>query len=368
MKVSRIAWLGLILTSGSVFASAIPATEPSGAWNGANDPGKWSQDYVHVLDKLPLDGQMTDHQPWSDTYWPSNQAGIAARWNWPGSNGFKYTTYTEAQVRALSQEQLAKLSPAEKYDIFMGRFDYPTVTSVRKTTDPHAEYWAGICHGWSPAAINLAEPAAVTVTSAGGITIPFGSDDVKALLDSYYANNAHAAHFLGGRCRSGDNDGNPLHAILSPILRTSACDGVNPGAFHLILANELGLNHEGFVANVNRWREVWNQPVYAYKSSILATRAPSHDSAPGTVKELVVHTEMIYADEIDPNWNPVVGTSLFKSDTGKYDYTLELDAAGRIVGGQWISDDRPAFLWSTPKLDFSGYFSGINSIYRPAGH
>ena len=66
-----------------------------------------------------------------------------------------------------------------------------------------------------------------------------------------------------------------------------------------------------------------------------------------------MHTEMNYADEIDPNWNPVVGTANFKSDTGKYDYSLEIDAAGRIVGGEWLGlGSRPAFLVFAPKLEF----------------
>jgi hypothetical protein len=355
-----------VLLAVSAIANASTNADKSGGWNGSNDPSKWGG-YEYVLDRLPLQGQVTDHQPWSDTYWPSNKAGIAARWNWAGQNGFKYKTFTEAEVRAMSPDELAKLSPAEKYDIFMGRFDYPTVASVRKATNPNAEYWAGICHGWSPAAINHAEPAPVTVTSAGGIAVPFGSADVKALIDWYYAGNEKAVHFLGAKCRAGDTDGNPIRVILDPLFRNSACDGVNPGAFQLVLGNELGVRHSGFVADVNRWREVWNQPVYAFRTAITGSRAVARDAAPGTVRELLVHTEMDYADEIDPSWNPVVGTPDFKMDTGKYDYTIELDASGRIVGGEWLGSERPAFLWAAPKLEFTGYFSGISSIYKPAG-
>lgn len=341
--------------------------DEQGAWNKPNDPTSWSTLYNYNLKELPLKGNVEGHQPWSDTYWPSREAGIASRWNWEGQNGFKYKTLTEAQVRSLTQDQLAKLSPAEKYDIFMGRFDFPTVKSIRDATSPHAEYWAGICHGWSPAAINHAEPAAVTVTGPSQIAVPFGSDDVKALIDQYYADNAHPSAFLGEKCESGEG-GNIFHRIASPFLNNSACDDVNAGALHVILTNELGIKHAGFVADVDRWREVWNQPITGFTSQMRGTRAPQQDAAPGTVSEVLVHTDMFYTDELEkPSWTPVVGTPNYKGGVEHYDYSLELDAYGRIIGGQWISDNRPDFLWNAPKLQFTGYMEGINAIYRAAG-
>ena len=63
---------------------------------------------------------------------------------------------------------------------------------------------------------------------------------------------------------------------------------------------------------------------------------------------------------------PVVGTKDFKEGVEKYDYTLELDSAGRILGGQWISAARPDFLWTAAKLKFTGHYQGLEQIYRPA--
>lgn len=341
--------------------------DEKGAWDAANNPSRWQSGYEYRFDQLPLEGAMENHTPWSDTYWPSDQAGIAARWQQPGSNGFKYKLLSEAQVRALPQGQLAKLSPAEKYDIYMGRFDYPTVKMVRDKTSPHAESWEGICNGWSPAAINLEEPAPVLVTGASGIAVPFGSDDVKALLDEYYANNAQATEFLGLKCNRG---GGGIRGIIGVFTSSAACDDVNAGALHVILANELGLRHQGLVADVDRTRQVWNQPVYGFHAQVVGHRGPSHDAAPGTVREVLIHASMSYANEIDPSWLPVVGTKNFNSKNAEYDYSLELDAAGRIIGGQYYlksNQDRPDFLWNAPKLQFTGYYEGLNGIYRPAG-
>lgn len=350
--------------------TAVPAMDGDGAWNRANNPRTWSPSYEYRFQTLPLGGRVQDHTPWSDTYWPSYQAGIAARWNSRGDNGFKYPLWSEASVRAMPYEQLARLSPAEKYDIFMGRFDYPTVSRVRASTSPRNERWAGICHGWSPAALNHLEPAPVTAVGASGIAVPFGSADVKALLDDYYAENAVASHFLGLRCgKPAAGERNIFRTIFGAFRSPAACKDVNAGAFHVILANELGLKHQGFVADVDRARQVWNQPVYAFSSRVVGARGPSPDAAEGTVREILVHTEMTYALETEPLWQPVVGTPHFKSETAKYDYALELDASGRIIGGQYYLKSNPArpdFLWSAPRLQFTGYAEGINRVYRAA--
>ena len=102
----------------------------------------------------------------------------------------------------------------------MGRFDYPTVTTVRHATNPSAEYWAGICHGWSPAAIN---PRRTRTREPGRREWDRRTFRIRrcqsADRHSYYANNAKPTHFLGAKCNSNsDSDGNPIHAILSPFL------------------------------------------------------------------------------------------------------------------------------------------------------
>jgi hypothetical protein len=340
--------------------------DEKGRWDGNNNPANWSSGYEYRFDRLPLEGNMKSHQPWSDTYWPSNRAGIAARWNLEGSNGFKYKMYNLEQLRAMSPAQIARLSPAEKYDILMGRYDYPTVKAVRGKTSSHAKGWEGICHGWSPASLNHAEPAPVTVTSKDGIEIAFGSADVKGILDNYYADHAQADSFLGARCKKG---GGGWRGFIGHFRGAGACEDVNAGAFHVILTNELGQRGHGFVADVDRSNQVWNQPVFGFSSKVMGMRSPSRDSAPGTVREVLIHTTMFYADEIAPAWDPVVGTKKYAQDKKEYDYAIELDSAGRIVGGQYYlksNPSRPDFLWSAPRLGFTGYYMGLNKIYRPA--
>ena len=79
------------------------------------------------------------------------------------------------------------MSLVEKYDLYLGRYDYPTVKRVWGETRKGASSWHWICHGVSPSSLNYSEPKAVTVYNPDGIEITFYASDVKALLAYYYA-------------------------------------------------------------------------------------------------------------------------------------------------------------------------------------
>jgi hypothetical protein len=52
-----------------------------------------------------------------------------------------------------------------------------------------------------------------------------------------------------------------------------------------------------------------------------------------------------------------------------YEYYLEIDAAGKIIGGSWISETRPDFLWMFARSDnFKNSpipLGGLGKIYVP---
>ncbi len=328
------------------------------AWDRSNDPLHLGEQYEYTLAQLPVDGQATE-TPWSDSYWPSHKGGIALRWlDSEESDAFKYVSPDKTQVQAMSQEDLAKLSPAEKFDIFNDRYDYPTVKKERKRVSPDAESWEGICHGWAPAAINFAEPKPVLITNASGMQIPFGSADVKALLDYYQGVVSFARfHMLGQRCDANITD-DPEAA------KKPECRDTNAGAFHVILANLIGLQKKALVADVTRDAEVWNQPVYAFSTKLGEKHAPSAGASPDAVSEVEVETDMTYTKEVSPNWEALNGTDEFNNHTLTYRYRIELNSDGKIVGGAWDDDeDRPDFLWTQEKPRFDGYYSGLDTIY-----
>ena len=333
------------------------ASHTKEAWNSQNDPLVLRGDYQRTLATLPTEGELTV-LPWSDTYWPNYQGGISSRWHHGSGVPFQYSTPTAAEVAAMSVADLSALSPAEKYDVYAGRFDYPTVAVERQRTHPTDATWEGICHGWSPAAINFAEPQPILAVSPAGVAIPFGSSDIKALLSYYQGQIAHAPYrMLGGRCDI-DLTVHPEAASLPQ------CRDTNAGAFHVVLTNQLGLMNQGFVADVTRDQQVWNQPVHGFSSTILGMQAPSPGAAAGTVQEAVIETQMRYSEEVHPRWDASNGTGHHADGVKVYQYRVELDQNGAIIGGEWMSDVRPDFLWSQERPAFTGYYGQLSSLFE----
>ncbi len=323
----------------------------AGTWDGYNNPANMDveRNYNYNVNQLPLHAA-TALTPWSETFWPMNKGSINYRWNSPDHDGFYYIPFSKSQILKMSLEELKMLSPAEKYDLYMGNYDYPLYNEVRSYGNPRAAYWYGICDGWSIAAIQYSEPAPVILANPDGVLVPFGSSDVKGLLSF-----AAAVHFkvrtgqVGMKCRGVD--------LVSP------CSDINPGAMHVVLANQLGLLKKAFVVERDPGKEIWNQPAYAYDFQILGSEE-SEDGDHG----LRVHGTFRYTDELEnSSWDPVVGTPNFKSDKIEMDYILDLDARNNIIGGEWINgSDHPDFLWiPTNHLEFTDSMIGINKIYKP---
>jgi hypothetical protein len=340
-------------------------------WDGWNSPSKIGENVEYHLDQLPMSGSLDldDGLGWSGSYWPSEKGGIAHRWNHPTPNNFKYKTNSLETLKLMSQEQINQLSPAEKYDIYMGQYNYPTVSRVLRTTKKSAKRdWAGICHGWALASLFLIEPEPVTMTNADGITIGFGSSDVKGLISHYYAYGFNGkGRQIGKRCFGRWNP-------------KGDCNGVHPASFHIALTNMIGIQKRGFVADVDRYKEVWNQPVVAYDYQITETVPTTRrDRKYGVAKKVFVEMKMTYADELQRvpgapddeyedwhTWDPVFGTKHNEKTTKTYEYTLELNKNGKIIGGTWWSADRPDFLWfKTPDNVFKNRYKGLLDIYKP---
>ena len=341
-----------------VRSGAIDTAHLKEAWDANNDP-RLLKDYYEVrLLQLPTSAEL-DRKPWTDTYWPSYRGGIANRWNdSSGPDSFSYPLAGQQQLRTMSIDELKKLSPAEKYDILQGRLDYPLVKEERARTSPNHPTWYGLCHGWAPAALNFDEPNPITVRSNFGFEVPFGSSDVKALL--IFAQHVEGgARMLGQRCEY-DLEHDPSHA------NDPACRDTNAGSFHIVLANQIGLLKEGFVADVARGFEVWNQPVFGYQSTITDDSTNVYpQAAPGTVRVVTVFTKLRFISEIGAYWDPKPFAEFpYQEGNRSLKYTLELNQANEIIGGEWLTQDRPDFLWTQKKPRFSGYLARIASLYQ----
>lgn len=193
-----------------------------------------------------------------------------------------------------------------------------------------------------------------------------------------------------------------------------SCENTNAGAFHIVMANQLGKNKEGFLFDKTRDVEVWNQPAFKYSSQIEKLPVSSlPTSAPGTASVVKVKTKLYYADDSDYGWtySTPANLNLFKwdganfqqmietfkeeyakysrllmnegdedealkyplgvHDAASYEYTLDLNANGEIIGGDWISFDRPDYMWIMKKEGFFDDFKRLGEVYQavqyPAG-
>jgi hypothetical protein len=341
-------------------------------WNSSENPEKLGIAIEYKYNKIPkaYSIPLESNIGWSGSYWPSEKGGIAHRWNHPVKEDFEYISPNLYQLKYMGISKVDQLSPAEKLDILNGNYHYPLRDRVWKTTKKSKRKdWAGICHGWAMATLNFPEPKPVTLINKDGIKVNFGSSDIKGLL-SYYMAYGHKSKTtqIGHRCFG------KLRSF-----RKGKCKGVNPAAFHIVMGNLLGIYKRGFIADVDRYKEVWNQPVISYEFVHLGQEFPSDkEYKKGIAKKVKVKAYMTYVDELQKvpgaadddfedhkMWTPVIGTIHNEKTTKEYLYTLELDFSGKIIGGTWNSDDRPDFLWikSAPKKFLGKTFDNINSIF-----
>ncbi|MBY0516611.1 MAG: hypothetical protein K2P81_06880 [Bacteriovoracaceae bacterium] len=339
--------------------STVSFAQDKEKWPDYSNPAIVSSTFELRMDKLPLEGHHdVPHTGWSDDYWPTQLGSINRRWTAPGQPGFDLKSPNLAIAKSMSEKEISQLAPTEKYDLWRGRYDYPLVKRVDGNADPKAKDWAGICNGWSPASLNLKEPQPIVMTNADGIKIPFGSSDIKALLSFYYAYEVNTpTQQIGLRCFVGRG---------LRVLARGCGDDVNAGAFHIIMANKLGLERKGFLADVDRLKEVWNQPITGFTSKILQSRPASSGASKQAVSEVLVQTDLTYGSEIEPQWEAVLGTSIQTYEKIELEYTVELDAQGKIVGGKWESWIRPDFLWFRGKAPFTGDFKDLEKLYEAA--
>ncbi len=312
---------------------------------------------VANFNELPLQGEIHDQgRYWSGDYWQHNRGSINRRWYTAVPVGFDTVSPGRDAVASMGLEALKELAPSEKYDLLMGRYDYPLKKEVTRLARRTAKDWEGLCHGWAPATLNHREPEPKTLTNPHGIEIPFGSSDIKALLTYYYAyHSGGKSSQIGKRCyKDAPAAGTELQQ------ETDQCnDDLDPGLFHIVLANKVGLKGESFLADMDRYREVWNHPIVTFTSKVLSESVNRKK-----VRTLTVNTQLYYVDEKEENfWTPTIGTSEHVTTHKSYDYQLDVDADGKILRGRWISADRPDFVWSLKRPErFEGYFLRIEDL------
>jgi len=326
-------------------------------WPEVSEPTIMSDSFEYNFNRLPLRGSARDGRKfWSGDYWANKKGSINIRWNLPSQRGFDTRSFTKNEVLNMTMNGLSRLSPSEKFDLLNGRYHYPLKEAVSYVANPRALDWEGICHGWAPATLNHNEPKPKVLMNPDGLRIPFGSSDIKALLSYYYAHIHQAPNTfqMGRRCFNRRGEGP----------RDQDCfEDLNAGSFHIVLTNKIGKERKGFIADIERFDEVWNHPVHSYESYVVQNKRPNRRSAQGTVRVIQMKTTIGYTDESANSWSTIIGTDLQLDQTEDYEYDLDINSAGEIIGGEWISRNRPDFLWTMPKVkEWGGEFFRLREL------
>lgn len=309
---------------------------------------------------------------WSDDYWARYAGGLAYRYAAPGfwinpkkpkPNDWKipsdYILKKNPASALIRSGRTHLLSPAEKYDLLVGDTGNPrnpkqsgytlTKTFLSEIT-AKTQPWEGSCDGWAFASMNEKPPVkSVKVRNLAGQEIIFYPSDIRALLTLLYSDYRVAS--FGSDCY----DKRPAVDGVGRV-RVEGCRDTNPGIFHTLLVNQLGIGQRGFVMDTDYTAETWNYPIKSYKveyfnpqtnrsyanplhSGIARaeyTRDPyaAHRSE-RTAYIIGVQATVEYQIEAIPAVAHRLEKNYERTFQNHYRYDLELDANGNVIGGEW---------------------------------
>lgn len=333
-------------------------------------------------------------QPWTGSFWALHSGSVANPYNEDGGawlnntarklksvdSNYKHFEKRLFEIRKklphLDDDTLAELAPSEKYDLFLGDYDFSFTQAVwsslldQYTRIGRLALWEGSCHGWSTAAAYTPRPKnLIRVMSLNGKhLIPFYPDDLKGLATILWANSLVQDHtrILGNRCQTR----NPEFDGSNGKVLNESCEGVNPGDLHVILLEMMGARKQTFIINRSNKLQIWNQPVARYELKYF-NLATGRD---GTLAESIVprsqyndpftryrHGQSVYVvgvrlklrytAEREARHRPTDDPSRDKIKGLVVHYDLELDSAHNVVGGEWISATAEAGLGTSPDGD-----------------
>ena len=316
-----------------------------------------------------LERAQLHQQPWSGWYWPLNEGGLAFRYGDPGfPSGADWPTISNYLLKNIGKGPASVFSPAEKYDLLLGDKNFTLTRSMIRTAGDHAvggaiEAWLGFCTGWANASMMLPRPVrSVIVTARDGKTkIEFLPSDIKALGALLWANGFAPARVVGNVCGESPVRRDPVSGRALDI----ACRDTNPATFHLSMTNQVGFKGRSMLIDSDSGYQIWNQPVTSYSYSyfdpetglpasfedaVTPLKAFKTDPfkglrAPGAKYVVGVETHLTFVYETRPNLSETDSPAADELRYPIYKYDLELDSAGRIIGGEWRTRLHPDVLW-----------------------
>jgi hypothetical protein len=308
------------------------------AWDSNNNPAYVDTGFLYAVSQLPTSG--AGPKPIPGSYWPVYQDNINVKWDGTMSPAEKY-------ARAFGKDVTTIMDAVSNANGVKGHTERQTCSSasdcagLNDESDCATSYdgsvsrciptWWGICHGWSPYA--LSEPQAKSPVTRNGVT--FEPGDLEALMSLSYTNVQ--SKFLASRCNRMNNGSYAITYDNSGRINESECRDMNPGSFHILVTNRMGLQHQGFVIDQTTNYEVWNQPAWKFQVTNLengALKEVTKDQAMATLgvgtsrTELFPSTGMTTGQQKSGVWTATTaGTVTFRtSGTGDADLYIKKGA------------------------------------------
>ncbi len=369
------------------------------AWNQTNNPERFRLDLNYNYDELKVYSEGWAAQtPWPSDYWSYYEDSTNVRYHgtnvlspvekfdrafndWTPSMGFdeflSSADYLPMDVRVdcgISEDSTMldthdayydELGPAATWQ-HRNKGNYRARNGVDDDNDDiiddcggddydGIETWWGLCHAWVPAAILEPEPQRdVTVN---GVT--FTVSDIKALLITMYDRNSSL--MIGGRCNEKEIE---RDEVTGEVL-LDQCDDTNAGTWHVVAVNMLGIMKRAFAEDRTAGYQVWNQPVRGFvineqtevnENDALELLDRTTDASyisqfdsPEAVRWIYVDMHSHYVTESsNTTEGPLTPQIETYTRRDHYEYILELNADGDIVGGEWLPNyynAHPDFLW-----------------------
>lgn len=272
-------------------------------------------------------GAKTKNQPWSGPYWALKQGMVANPYNERTLISEIYTlpniddiapykkrkNYILSNESLLTEKEIARLAPSEKYDLLLGNnldlstqiwdfinswksdmkwsflrsIDVPEGHEIVKLDNPIYN-WEGVCHGWAAASGIVPKPQKTVMAKLpDGRQVPFYPDDVKGLVSLAWANSLIQENVLyeGIRCNSDkikkDEFGRYYDTKAEQVTRTDPttgkkirdfevlprCADMHPALMHLALVNLVGVQSRSLIADKSVNDPINNEPVAEYQFS-----------------------------------------------------------------------------------------------------
>jgi hypothetical protein len=271
--------------------------------------------------------------PWAGNYFPMAKGGIAHRWQ-SGTGVDLKALPSREELSKMSLLQINRLSPAEKFDLLRGDYEF-TITRREMALrgplqNPPPEKWEGFCNGVRCAGFLLPEPLKpFEIENPDGLGILFQPADLKAL--------AGASYFFVEK----------YNQIGAPSRTSIAESPPNPAVFDLALRFYLAEKQKPFVIDSHLGDAIWNETLIGYQREVgpqLPVETNETLKFPKAKSKIQINTMLYSLGEVSiRKSNKATKSKVANGELHKtipVSYTLYLDADGKAIDGIWKKNRR----------------------------